>query len=311
MTPVIEFQGIWPGFLDSTDVCNRSFVEELLAGLRWPSGTRVVRFCSMFGKKKCPHWKPADEVWISYSGEFEQWPDCGCFDLHLGGQEDGDRTVFLPLVVWYCHATGLWPRLVREGAPPAAKQFCCFVVTNPDGETRNRFYQRLQACYRPVQSYGRYRNNTGQFAPGTYWSEEYRMLLGRHKFALCFENNWDNRYITEKLVNAYAASCVPIYWGGASVCSWFNPSAFLSLPRAATEAQMDRLIEQIRLLDQNPADFQRVWQEPLFPGREPPRDMQLETVRRKIQSVLDRIPKRRRARVHLHPRLATACKRER
>jgi hypothetical protein len=30
---------------------------------------------------------------------------------------------------------------------------------------------------------------------------------------VCFENTCQSLYLTEKLANAYAAGCVPIYWG--------------------------------------------------------------------------------------------------
>eukprot|EP00971_Amphidinium_carterae_P187070 3713118-Amphidinium_carterae.1 len=48
------------------------------------------------------------------------------------------------------------------------------------------------------------------------------------EFALVFESTMAPRYVTEKIVNAYLAGAIPIYWGSEDVYSIFNPASFIS-----------------------------------------------------------------------------------
>ncbi len=52
-------------------------------------------------------------------------------------------------------------------------------------------------------------------------------------------------YVTEKLVNAFLAGAIPIYWGDdATVKAWFNPAAFVNVgDYDSPEAAIDAVIE--------------------------------------------------------------------
>ncbi|CAE7300870.1 unnamed protein product [Symbiodinium sp. CCMP2456] len=52
-------------------------------------------------------------------------------------------------------------------------------------------------------------------------------LFRRFRFALVFENKIQTRYVTEKIVNAFVAGAVPIYWGSDFVAELFNPDAMI------------------------------------------------------------------------------------
>lgn len=52
-------------------------------------------------------------------------------------------------------------------------------------------------------------------------------LLRPYRFALVFENKLVPGYVTEKIVNAFLAGCIPIYWGSRSVLDIFNPDSFI------------------------------------------------------------------------------------
>ena len=57
-----------------------------------------------------------------------------------------------------------------------------------------------------------------------------RKLLERYKFNLCPENSIGEGYITEKIVHAFYAGCVPISWCNPSdLKEDFNPEAVVNL----------------------------------------------------------------------------------
>eukprot|EP00927_Polykrikos_kofoidii_P066925 TRINITY_DN62485_c0_g1_i1.p1 TRINITY_DN62485_c0_g1~~TRINITY_DN62485_c0_g1_i1.p1 ORF type:complete len:804 (-),score=134.92 TRINITY_DN62485_c0_g1_i1:174-2444(-) len=60
----------------------------------------------------------------------------------------------------------------------------------------------------------------------TYFDDAVMMYMG-YRFAIVFENKLSPRYVTEKIVNAFLAGSVPIYWGTPFVHRLFNPRAFI------------------------------------------------------------------------------------
>jgi len=58
------------------------------------------------------------------------------------------------------------------------------------------------------------------------WRQNH-LLFNRYRFALVMENTKQDGYITEKIVNAFLAGCVPIYYGSLEIFDIFNPNAFI------------------------------------------------------------------------------------
>jgi hypothetical protein len=58
------------------------------------------------------------------------------------------------------------------------------------------------------------------------WGDNHN-LLAKYRFALVMENTKQDGYITEKIVNAFLAGCVPIYYGTREIFDVFNPKAFV------------------------------------------------------------------------------------
>lgn len=137
------------------------------------------------------------------------------------------------------------------------EKFCAFIVSNPMNEARNAAFHTLNA-YKPVDSAGRLFNNIGPaiFAGLGGGGGEHKKLafLEDYKFSITYENQRGPGYITEKLLHAKAAGCVPIYWGGGvSQLQWqdkygssssqsqdvaqdFSPAGFLDANQLSGEA---------------------------------------------------------------------------
>jgi len=55
-----------------------------------------------------------------------------------------------------------------------------------------------------------------------------RPVLEEHKFCVCYENSSDMPgYITEKIFDAFAAGCVPVYWGAPNIADHIPADCFI------------------------------------------------------------------------------------
>uniref|UniRef100_A0A6C0LA51 Uncharacterized protein n=1 Tax=viral metagenome TaxID=1070528 RepID=A0A6C0LA51_9ZZZZ len=100
------------------------------------------------------------------------------------------------------------------------KRFCAFIVSNPSQPVRNQAFHTL-CRYKPVDSAGRLYNTIGPelFAGLGGGGGERRKVdfLRQYKFCIAYENEASPGYITEKILHAKAAGCVPIYWGAPNL----------------------------------------------------------------------------------------------
>jgi hypothetical protein len=120
------------------------------------------------------------------------------------------------------------------------------------------------------------------------YGDKYLEHLQRYRFTICFENCQQPANLTEKLLNAWLAGTIPIYWGCPGVLEWLNPNAFLYLPDASV-ASMDALIAQIKELDASPEAYGRMFRQPLIdPMKGIPYTWQVEFLREKIETLLNK-----------------------
>jgi len=145
--------------------------------------------------------------------------------------------------------------------------FCCFVASNASmykAEWRKQFVQTLSARYKQVDCGGEVLNNVGGRV-----KDKISFLRG-YRFNVCFENASHPGYCTEKILHAFAAGCVPIYWGDPHACSNssmansladFNPKAFISAHDFAT---WDLLLQHIERVDNDQKLFESYLREPIL-----------------------------------------------
>lgn len=84
--------------------------------------------------------------------------------------------------------------------------------------------------------------------------------MGQYKFCLVMENNLLDGYITEKILNAFASGCIPVYYGSEMVLEIFNPKAFIYYDISNPQPALDKM-EQ---LENNPAAYTEVMKEPIL-----------------------------------------------
>lgn len=211
-------------------------------------------FYSVFGNKHHEY----NCVKICFIGE-NVVPNFNYCDYAIGFHHLTFEDRYLRFPLWCMYKNELEILKNRRSLLPAKalnRKFCARVVSNRkigDG-IRELFFDKLSA-YKKVDSGGRYKNNVG----GPVKNKE--AFLKKYKFSLAFENTSAHGYCTEKLLQAFAADTVPIYYGDETAVQDFNPKAFVNLHDFKT---MDEAVAYIQTLDQNDEAYLKMLNEPAF-----------------------------------------------
>ena len=204
------------------------------------------------------------------------------------------NVIDLPFFVYYIYNGGRYERLLPalrfyKHAHFLPEKFCCYVVSNGNMPFRDRILDVVSG-YKHVDSAGRHRNNMGLELPYPYTSEELISFISKYKFMICFENTIEGTYVTEKLVNAFLARVIPIYYGTNYVTQVFNSRAFLML-EDQSEASFDKLLAQIKELDENDAKYIEMLNEPVFAdGFDYETTYGVDTLAQNVESIIAPLP---------------------
>lgn len=210
-----------------------------------------------------------DGVRVAWLGENLQ-PDFNVSDYGMGFGRIAfqDRYRRVPLYRWYLSDyESLFDEsrnVIRiDGHSELRKKnrFCTMVVSNSHrGPFFDQFLQAL-THYKRIDSGGRWGNNIGGPVDNKL------DFVKQGKFHLAFENSSTPGYVTEKILHAFAARSIPVYWGAPDVVEDFNPSAFIN---CHDYPSIDQLIAEIRRLDEDDTAYCEMLETPLFVGGKEP-----------------------------------------
>lgn len=212
----------------------------------------LIYSCFMRGEggRKAPRFRDFRCPRIFYTGE-NRPPDFMECDFAFSFLPDGERNSYLPLFLLAPALAAL--RAPRDAVALAAEKsrFCNFIYANAGCRVRNEFFRLLNER-RPVDALGPLFNNT----PGLNdrrcadWDKTKLPVMRRYKFSIAFENEGCPGYVTEKIVDAFAAGTVPIYWGCPRVAREFNAAAFI---HAREFGSLRELAEYVIRVDEDEA----------------------------------------------------------
>jgi glycosyl transferase family 25 len=189
--------------------------------------------------------------YIFWTGEKYDF-DKSKYDLALSYLPDSQNNICYPYFYFFYHTfQERFDRWFQKKSNQIPENFCAFIVSNPNCQVRNSFFQFVNQNYKKVNSYGKVFNNTGVLLDFFFTDERQLELFSKHKFVICFENKkTDNYYITEKLLIAKASGCIPIYYGSRKCIELFDQNSFLYL-EDETHESFEKLLNKIKLLDNN------------------------------------------------------------
>lgn len=200
-----------------------------------------------------------DCIRIFFTGEC-QTPDFNECDYAIGFDRlhFGDRYARIPLYNIFQYKSEYKSLRTRK---PLTKEnvegrgFCSFVVSNCFAQDKRAIFFDMLSEYKQVTSGGRYKNNIGGSV------KDKKAFLGQYKFNIAFENCSHNGYATEKIMEAFAAGVVPIYYGDPRIAEDFNPKAFINAHDYPT---FEAMIERIKEIDADDELYLQVLNEPII-----------------------------------------------
>jgi GR25 family glycosyltransferase involved in LPS biosynthesis len=303
---IVAFSDMWPGFnYDSNFIMDslRHEVSGTIKGMKYESTVRphVV----IFGPYS-EEWKsiPKDIPKVYFSAENWTAPSDPSVVLHLTSKrEESDQWMHIPtwmtFIDWFTDKVGLpetcvdnpirLPLYFAMNTHPIGfkerTQFCAFVVSNPICEFRNQTFQAVDQ-YKQVDSGGALYNNIGgqlalKYPGGGCGDISKHHFFSHHQFTISFENSQSPGYITEKVLHAKMAGCVPLYWGDANTDTDFAPNSFINLS-GTTDPSM--VVEVIKKLEANPDMCAAIARTPILNAEK--RDRALSIISRMSQALL-------------------------
>lgn len=265
---IVYLNGFWKGFDDKTDGVHIGLLEQIFKGTKLDNfkltnnmNDANILIESVFTTQSIAQTK----LWkykIQVSGESRILSN-EYYNYVLSSNNEQNNIITFPFGFQFLHTNGLSEKLVnRDIITTIPKHFCCWIVSNPNCELRNKMFMKLSE-YKKVHSYGSFLNNMGFSLKFSYWTENYRKFMSSYKFIICFENRKFEKYITEKLINPFIARTVPIYWGTDYVDQIFNKNAYLRL-EDETDSAIEELIKKIIYLDTHNEEYLKMLNEPVI-----------------------------------------------
>ena len=184
-----------------------------------------VALCSCFGNL-CDSLPP-EVLRVQYLGENHR-PDTSRYHCSISFDRNEDNNhMRLPLYVlyreWFEQMLALNTPENKAHLLHETREFCGAMVSNPHCENRNAFMQMLMDRDL-LASGGGWMNNISKTIP----EEESITFRSKYRFFLAFENASHPGYVTEKILGAMAAGCIPVYWGAPDVGMDFNEASFIN-----------------------------------------------------------------------------------
>jgi hypothetical protein len=202
-------------------------------------------------------------------------PDFNLYDYAIGFDklEYGDRYCRYPIFV--ARDTEVEEaKMTRSFSMEDLKaktEFCNFVVSNGNAdEYRAKLFEALDA-YKKVVSGGKYKNNIGGPV------KDKKEFQRKCKFSIACENSKYTGYTTEKIIDAYAAATIPIYWGDPEITSEFDERSFINCNKFAS---IEDVVKEVIRIDQDDESFLQMMHSPVF------RDGVVEQLRSNLRTFL-------------------------
>lgn len=242
-----------------------------------------------FGTTNTKFKRGGDTIKIFYTGENRRPENFDCdyaisFDYNFNAWH-----YRLPLFVVYMWAMEHihkmkypYEHIFRQDIKPAEKTgFASFVVSNPNCKERNKFFEMLNE-YKKVDAGGKLYNNVGGVVEGEQGKIDF---LSSRKFNICFEPYTHPGYVTEKILHAFYARTVPIYWGSPTIGNDFNPRAFINVHGFRT---FEDCIETIKEIDNNDDFYNSIASQPTFMYNIPPSYVILDNLKNWFDAAINK-----------------------
>lgn len=215
---------------------------------------QIICFTLTFGFKHLKY----DCIKIFYTGE-NVFPNFNICDYAIGPHDLKLEKRYLQLPI-YLIKKGHFIKLperkkLNKEDLKIKKEFCNFIYSNKNGNPiRKEFFDELSK-YKNIISAGKFLNNTG------YAIKNKIEIQKQCKFTIAFENEKYPGYSTEKIIDAFIARTIPIYWGDETITDNINQKSFIY---CNSSKDIPDVIRRIKQIDKNDDLWLKMANEPIF-----------------------------------------------
>lgn len=202
------------------------------------------------------------KVYVCAENEF---PNFNLYDYAIGEYEiDYDkRYLRYPFYLWRdgtkeAFNNALNKKIVTNGFD---RKFCNMVVSNGNMSAsyrRDLFFKLSE--YKKVDSAGGYLNNMGGEKIPKSIDRKLEFSSG-YKFSIACENASHPGYTTEKIIEAWNAGTIPIYWGNPNIGLEFNEEAFVN---CHAYSSIEEVLNRIRTIDEDESVYNSMLNQPII-----------------------------------------------
>lgn len=216
---------------------------------------------SCFGKE----FLRFDCIRIFYTGE-NLVPDFNLCDYGISffNLDFEDRYLRYPNFLGYGSQTKelLKPKNLKLNELNNKTKFCNFIYSNSNADPRRDEFYFLLSKYKLVHSAGKHLTNVNRVQlEGANWAQTKVEYQKKFKFSIAFENSTVNGYTTEKIMHAFIANTIPIYWGNPLIENDFNTESFIN---CHDYENFEEVIQEVKRLDNNDQEYINILNQPPF-----------------------------------------------
>lgn len=252
----INYSGFWNGF-DSTEYrISRILRERYEVEI---ANRPQYLVCTLFDYHRSVCEEADVKIFITPENMV---PDFNLFDYCIGFDDIsfGDRYLRAPNYIMNLKYEEVLDKMQKKhinGELTERQGFCSYVVSNANGASMRDALPDKISNYKRVDCSGKYRNNIGAEIGPT--CEDKLEFQKQYKFALAIENASYPGYTTEKIIEAFAAGCIPIYWGDPEIGKHFNTKSFINV---MDYPSIDDVVKEIIRIDEDEELYRNYIAEP-------------------------------------------------
>ncbi len=287
----IYFNGWFSGFEDKTnpglhmefflDLFEKVYGEKCEKGSILDSIV-LCEFDMLIGSASATNKKQWKHTYL-FSGESSLKCNKQNYTCVLWGERNHKNVVNVPLFIPYIYTNNFVKTLeTTKEIKTIPKQDVCVIISNPRGNERTEFLNKLEKHFNVCYA-GGYKNNIGGALSPQYNSTEYHDFVNQFKFIISMENSREDTYITEKLINGLLSNIIPVYWGSNKVHDYINKDRFLNLENINNA---NDIIIRMKQLRENPSEWLKMVNNNIFPNNENKLERTIECIASDIKCTL-------------------------
>ena len=269
----VYINAFWAGFTERTDGVHWGFFENILERvfdckihITGSLADADILLESYFGSSVLQHksWKYS----IFFSGEAHDIPFAQSYTFCMGARDSGENFISCPLYLAYDYCKPFsYPRHITSVPPNGV---CSIISSEIPGRYRYTLLDILREKGIHIDNAGCYRNTLGYTIPGSYSDPPIIEFEQKYKIVLAFENAELDDYITEKILNAFRAGTIPVYFGSKQISKYFNPKRFIQV------GSIEETVKEVQQLLSDPSYWLEKVNEPIF----------IQSTKERIESII-------------------------